>query len=90
MKYAVVVYHSFDPQCPVYLFDTYDKAKEYLHDLWQYAYNEELANPFVELIEEETFHEEDFAQIKFADDSVMQYILTATSEPMKIYGKSYK
>ena len=90
MKYLVVVYCSFDPQCPVYPFDNYEKAKEYLHDLWQYSYNEELANSYIPIDELETYHEDDFAQIKFADDSFMQYILTATSEPMKINGKSYR
>ena len=90
MKYAVVIYNTYDLECPVYLFDTYDKAKEYLHDLWQYAYNEEISNSFVEVVEEETYHEDDFAQIKWADGDVMQYILTATSEPMKINGKDYR
>ena len=90
MKYSVVVYCSFDAQCPVYLFDTYDKAKEYLHDLWQYSYNDELANSYFPIYEEETYHEDDFAKITWDDGSFMEYILTATSEPMKINGKSYK
>lgn len=90
MKCAVVVYHSFDEDCPVYPFDDFEKAKEYLHDMWQYSYNQELANSITPIDEEETYHEEYFAQIKWIDGDFMQYILTGTSEPMKIYGKSYR
>ena len=29
-KYVVIVYYTFDPESEVYLFDTYEKACEYL------------------------------------------------------------
>lgn len=83
MKYCVAVYHNFDVDMSVYLFDTYEKAKEYLHDLWQYYYNEELSR-WSDIYEDLTYHEDDFAQIKWTDGCCTQFILTCTSEPMKI------
>ena len=90
MKYAVVVTYSFNGEMPVYLFDDYDKAKQYLHDMWQYCCNVELAESFVPIDELETYHEDDYAQIRWTDDGVQRFTLTATSEPMRINGKSYK
>ena len=90
MKYAVVIYQNFDADCPVYLFDDYEKANKYLHDIWENCYNIELAESIVDIDEKETYHEDDFAQIKWVDGEWMHFILTATSEPMKIGGKSYK
>ena len=90
MKFAVVIYNTYDLECPVYLFDTYDKAKEYLLDVWQWYYNEELANSFVGIDEEKTFYEEDHARITWNDGEYMEYNLTTSSEPMKINGKDYR
>lgn len=84
MKYCVAVYHNFDVDMSVYLFDTYEKAKEYLHDLWQLYYNEELSEGMCAIYEDLTYHEDDFAQIKWTDGCCTQFILTCTSEPMKI------
>jgi hypothetical protein len=90
MKYAVVVYQNFDADTPIYLFDSYAKAKEYLHDMWEHCYNTELAESIIDIDEEQTYHEDDFAQIQWVDGDCMLFILTATSEPMKIGGKDYK
>lgn len=88
-KYCVVVCHNFDADTPVYLFDTYEKAVEYLQDFWQEYYNEEIANES-EIDESLTFHEDEYAQVTWMDGCYTEFILTATSEPMKINGKSYK
>lgn len=88
-KYAVIMYHSFDTDTPVYLFDSYEKAKEYLHNLWQDYYNTELAESVVEINENETYHEDDFAQVQWMDGCYTQFILTYTSDPIKINGKEY-
>ena len=90
MKYAVVVRTSFDLEAPVYLFDDYEKAKEYLHDLWQKDYNTELAESIRGIDEFATYHEEDYAKITWNDGDEMEYILTDISEPMKIDGKDYR
>lgn len=90
MKYAVVVRTSFDLETPVYLFDDYEKAKEYLHDLWQKDYNTELAESIRGIDEFATYHEEDYAKITWNDGDDMEYILTDISEPMKIDGKDYR
>lgn len=90
MKYAVIVYYSFESDCSAYLLDDYNKAKEYLHDLWQDNYNEELAANITPIDEIETYHEDDYAQITWIDGDFMQYVLTSVSEPIKINGNSYR
>ena len=37
-KYAVIVYYTFDPESEVYLFDTYEKACEYLKAMYDYCF----------------------------------------------------
>lgn len=88
MKYCVVIYHNFDPDTPVYLFDMYEKAKEYLHDFWQYYYNQELSEGS-KIDEALTYHEDDFARVKWIDGCYTEFVLTCTSEPLKIDGKKY-
>lgn len=90
MKYCVVVYHNFNLDMPVYLFDTYENAKEYLHDIWQDYYNQELAEHPGLIDENLTFHEDDYAKVGWIDGCYTEFILTTTNEPMKIDGKSYK
>ena len=90
MKYAVVITYSFNGDVPVYLFDNYDKAKEYLHDFWQDGYNAELAESTIGVDEEKTYHEDDYAIITWNDGDYMEYILTFVSEPVKIDGKDYR
>lgn len=89
LKYCVIIYHNFDADIPIYMFDTYEKAKEYLYDVWKYYCNEEItARSGIE--EDLTYYEDEFAQIKWNDGCCTQFILTCTSEPMKINGKDYK
>ena len=90
MKYAVVVRTSFDIEVLVYLLDDYEKAKEYLRDLWQHDYNVELAESIRGIDEFATYHEEDYAKITWNDGDEMEYILTDVSKPMKINGKTYR
>ena len=90
MKYAVIVTYNFDGTTPVYLFDDYNKATEYLHDLWQEGYNTELAESFVGIDEENTYHEEGYAKITWADGGYCEYIVTCVREPITINGKDYR
>ena len=90
-KYAVVVYYTFDPETYVYLFDDYKKACDYLEVMWQHCYNEELAIDENNINEDGTYHEEDYAQIKWGDEDNCMRIwqVTSISEPMKIDGKEW-
>ena len=85
-KYAVVVCYSFDPETVVYLFDDYQKACEYLQKMWEYCYNTELEEDKDNIDEEGTYHEEDYAQIKWADNEspTRSWQVVGVSEPMKI------
>lgn len=85
-KYAVVVYYTFDEETCVYLFDTYEEACGYLLKMWEYCFNSEIANNEGEIDFEMTYHEEDYAQIKWnGNDNLMRiWQVTAVSEPMKI------
>lgn len=90
MKYAVVIVTNFDIETPVYLFNDYEKAKEYLHDIWQEDYNTELAESIRGIDEFATYHEEYYAKLTWNDGDKIEYILTDVSEPMKINGKDYR
>lgn len=93
-KYAVVVYYTFDSETCVYLFDTYEEACNYLQKMWEYCFNSEIATNESEVDFEMTYHEEDYAQIKWdGNDNPMRiWQVTAVSEPMKIntYNKKTK
>ena len=80
--YVVIMVQSFDIDTVLFGKDEYDKAKAYLHWLWEYTYNEALEEG-QELNEEQCFHEEDYAKIMWADDDedTIEFILTYTSEP---------
>ena len=39
--YAVIMIHTFDSDTPTVVFDDYEKAKAYLHWLWEDYYNTE-------------------------------------------------
>ena len=86
MKYAVVAYYSFDSETVVYLFDDYKAACEYMAKMWQYCYNSELATDEKGIDTEGTYHEEDYAQIKWKDEENITRIwqVVGTSEPMQI------
>ena len=66
MKYAVVICHNFDADTKVTLFDNHDKAKAYLHWVWEKYYNEEIRNNAL-LNEADCWHEDDLAKISWAD-----------------------
>ena len=81
-----VVYYTFDPETCVYLFDTNEEACDYLQKMWQYCFNSEIATNESEIDFEMTYHEEDYAQIKWnGNDNPMRiWQVTTVSEPMKI------
>ena len=89
MKYGVVVYCNFDTDVTIYLLDDYAKAQQYLHDLWEECYNQELAESLIDIDEEETYHEDDYAQIQWVDGDYMCFALKQTCEPIEINGKTY-
>ena len=80
--YAVIMIHTFDSDTPTVLFDDYDKAKAYLHWLWEDYYNTELAEGSA-LNEEMCFHEDEYAKVTWADEDSTDFILTHISEPDK-------
>lgn len=89
MRYAVVVYYTFDPESNVYLFDDYKKACDYLEVMWQHCYNLALKDEY-NIDEEGTYHEEDYAQLKWgnSDNCYRIWQVVEVSEPMKIDGKN--
>lgn len=52
----------------MYLFDSYEEACDYLQKMWQHCYNDELTNSVAEIDVEMTYHEEDYAQIKWENN----------------------
>ena len=78
--YAVIITYNFDPETKCYLIEDYDKAKAYLHWLWEEAYNEEIAENTC-LNDDLCFHtEEDYAQIEWMNQDREEFILTLVSE----------
>lgn len=92
ISYAVVAYHTFDTETCVYSFDCYEKACAYMEAMWQHCYNEELAERPDNIDEENTYHEENYAQIKWKDGENMARIwqVACVSEPMRIDGKDWR
>ena len=84
--YAVIMVHTFDADTPTVLFEDYDKAKAYLHWLWENYYNTEIAEGS-DLNENQCFHEDDYAKVAWADGDATEFILTYTSEPEKEFEK---
>lgn len=88
-KYAVIVYYTFDPESEVYLFDTYEKACEYLKAMYDYCFK--FAMEDEDFKEDESYCNDGYAQIKWGDEdnSMRIWQVTAVSEPMKIDGKDW-
>lgn len=59
--------------------------------MWQHCYNTELAERPENIDEEGTYHEEDYAQIKWGDEENCMRIwqVVGASEPLKIDGKKW-
>ena len=64
--YYVIMSHNFDAQTCIYEFEEYDKAIAFLHWDWENYYNEELSEGSG-LDEEECYHEDEYAQVKWED-----------------------
>lgn len=62
--FIVVINYSFDPEVDVEVFKKYEDAAEYLQKAWEDYYNAELALGSI-LVEDECYHEDDFAQLKW-------------------------
>ena len=88
-KYAVIVYYTFDPESEVYLFDTYEKACEYLKAMYDYCFK--FAMEDEDFKEDKSYCNDGYAQIKWGDEdnSMRIWQVTAISEPMKIDGKDW-
>ena len=83
IKYAVVLSHDFDADTRVTLFDEkdYDKAKAYLHWLWESYYNEEIKCGSY-LNEYGCHHEDEYAQVEWEDgDRTFFELVIAYDEP---------
>lgn len=89
MKYAVIINYSFDADITIYVLDDHVKAQRYLHDLWEECYNQELAESLIDIDEQGTYHEDDYAQIQWIDGDCMCFVLKQTYEPIEINGKTY-
>lgn len=85
--YAVIVYYTFDPESEVYLFDTYEKACNYLKAMWNYYFN--FAMEDEDFKEMESYCDDMYAQIKWGDEDMRIWQVTAVSKPMKINGKDW-
>lgn len=84
MEYIVLVYDNFNPETPVaYPFDDLLIARKYLHGLWNSCLNEEISEGG-KLDFENTFHEDEFAQIKWQDGEYAFYILSSVTGPIKL------
>lgn len=80
VRYAVITIYSFDSDTPTVIFENYDKAKAYLHWLWENYYNTEIAEGS-DLNEEQCFHENEYAKVMWNDNDTTEFILTYISEP---------
>lgn len=79
--YAVVVYHSFEMDMPIYLFNNEEKAQKYLHKLYEEALAEEISENS-ELNMESTYYDSysDFARIEWADGCYTEYTVTYVTQ----------
>lgn len=80
--YAVTIVHSFDTDAPMVLFNDseYDKAKAYLHWLWEDYYNTEIAEDS-KLFEFGCYHEDEYAKVTWEDGECTEFVLTYSSDP---------
>ena len=76
--FAVIMTHSFDSEVTCCLFGNYDKAVAYLHWMWEEYYNEELAEDS-DLVEDECFHEDEYAKVSWADGEYTEFHLALST-----------
>lgn len=77
--WIVAVVQSFEYDTPAYTFAEYNKAKAYLHKLWQDCYNTEIAENSEKLDEQQCFHEDEYAKVTWLDGDKIEFILTYNS-----------
>lgn len=65
-KYAVIVYYTSEPESEVYIFDNYEKACEYLREMWKHCLD--FATEDDDFNKEDSFCDECFAQIKWGNE----------------------
>ena len=85
-RYVVVKTHNFDPETECVAFDNYRKATAYLHWLWEDYCNEEYANGS-NINEGETYHEEDYAKITWADGCITEFMLADITRPREEFSE---
>lgn len=81
-RYVVIKVHSFDSETETVEFDDYNKARAYLHWLWEDYYNEEIANKS-DLCEDGCWHEDEIAQIEWNDGEKTEFILSEIGNPRR-------
>ena len=79
MMYAVVIYHNFDADTRVTMFDNYDKAKAYLHWIWEKYYNEEIEAES-HLNEADCWHQDELAKVTWDDGCYTYFELVSPYE----------
>lgn len=76
-----------DVSCVMFKADEYDKAKAYLHWLWEDYYNTEIAEGTGNLLESQCYHEDEYAVVTWQasdwneNEDKTEFILAYTSEP---------
>ena len=79
-KYLVVKTQNFDGTNEAISFSDYKKACAYLHWLWEDYLNDEYASES-DIDEDETYHEDDYAKVRWADGCQTEFRVIRASEP---------
>lgn len=74
-KFSVVFIDNSERESKlhVYLFDTYEKACDFLEKMWQDRFNDMIAD-FTQIDEEESYHEDQYAQLKEKEKKKIIYM----------------
>ena len=84
-KYVVVMTSNYDLPIDVTGFDEYDKAKAYLHWIWEGYYNDVIVNNDDVLVND-CYHEDEYAQVVWGDgNKKTDFILCCVNEPLKVF-----
>lgn len=81
--YVVIMQHNFDAETRVVYFQERDKAVAYLHWAWEDYYNTEIAECPDSVIEEDTYHEENYALISYKEGGITEFLLSEVDDPLK-------
>ena len=84
--YIVVKTHNFDTEMDATVFQSRKDAEDYLQWAWQEYYNEELAAGS-DIVENECYHESDFAKIEWEDGDQTWFAIVVATSPDEKYKK---